>query len=394
MTLFIFNPDTDLALSQDVANFTAPPHAAQIAHDLCTLSYFLAEDDDCILVHNMLQKTWVNDMNHRLHRRVTGVTESEISQVEITRVCPWGWNRSIKNYLMRIGIAETILPTDVELSRIRHAANRERTIDIIRLLCNISADSSYFNTIYAECPTVCVNIPQIKSFIEAHQGTVLKAPWSSSGRGIYIPNSPNERPMEQWSRGIIKRQGAIIAEPLYNRVLDFAMEFRVCRGNTTHFAGYSVFHNDTHNSFEYGIVADDNTLEQIILNESNTTHALLTHISSQLCKIIHNLVGEIYDGFVGVDMMVCSDSNGNRFINPCIELNMRCTMGVLANRIAQYCTDLGAKHSESLPSKRKFMVKYYPTTDKYIAATEHIAANGGIILNAINNDTHFMACVL
>ncbi|MDE6716035.1 MAG: hypothetical protein K2J74_06095, partial [Muribaculaceae bacterium] len=389
--LYIFNPDNDLALASDVANFTTPPHAAQIAHDLCTLPYFIAGAGDYVLVHTELQKQWIADIDQRYQRGITGVCADEIPDLQIERVCPWGWSRSIRQRLLRLGVDGNLLLSDEALAQIRYAASRERTIDIMKELQHFESDRG---GVWCECPTRCDDFFQVKSFIESHRGTVLKAPWSSSGKGIYIPNSPNERPMEQWCRGIIRRQGFIIAEPLYEKVLDFAMEFGVCRGRGTSFAGYSVFFNDSHNSFDYGVVAENLELETIICETACVSADRLAQLSASLCKIIDSLVGNVYDGYVGVDMMVCVCSDGRRFINPCVEVNLRCTMGVLANRIAL----LGCVPDRSVscvPSdvRKKFMVRYYQTKDEYMVAAENAVATGGIILNAIDENTHFLASV-
>lgn len=390
-TLYIFNPENDLALARDVDNFTPPPHAAQIALDLCTLPYFIAKNGDFVLVQTELQKQWIADMEQKWHRGIIGVCADEIRNLHIERVCPWGWSRNIRQKLLRMGISENLLPTDEALKQIRFAASRERTIDIMKELFIEWEDG-----VCCECPTRCDNFFQVKSFIETHSGTVLKAPWSSSGKGIYIPNSPNERPMEQWSRGIIRRQGFIIAEPLYDKVLDFAMEFGVCREKGTHFAGYSVFCNDTHNSFDFGVVAKNLELETIICEKSGVSRECLANLSAVLCKIIDSLVGGIYDGYVGVDMMVCVCSDGRCFINPCVEMNLRCTMGVLANRIAQLGADSECVSCVGVPSdvRKKFMVKYYQSKEEYCVAAENVIANGGLILNAIDENTHFLASAI
>ena len=52
MTLHIFNPEHDIALAANLANFTAPHAGRQLRHDLGFIPALWAEEGDSVLVDN------------------------------------------------------------------------------------------------------------------------------------------------------------------------------------------------------------------------------------------------------------------------------------------------------------------------------------------------------
>lgn len=65
----------------------------------------------------------------------------------------------------------------------------------------------------------------------SHSRALLKAPWSGSGRGIQYVSGSFPIPLEGWIRHILTTQHEVIGEPLYDKLLDFAMEFLQTSGD-------------------------------------------------------------------------------------------------------------------------------------------------------------------
>jgi hypothetical protein len=70
---------------------------------------------------------------------------------------------------------------------------------------------------------VCSSLDEVHEFVDAVGETVLKSPWSGSGRGL-LRVSPQtwSTNVEGWVARVIRTQGGIMGEPLYNKVCDFA----------------------------------------------------------------------------------------------------------------------------------------------------------------------------
>ena len=144
-----------------------------------------------------------------------------------------------------------------------------------------------------------------------------------------------------------------------SKVLDFAMEFE-CNGGRARFAGYSVFSNDSHCSYDSGIVAPQETLGRIIASRLQNPN-LLPAIQASLCDILTLIVATHYDGPLGIDMMVYDD-RGTMRIAPCVEMNLRMTMGAVAIPLADRLLAPG--------STATFKVTYHKSADELTAAAE------------------------
>lgn len=55
----------------------------------------------------------------------------------------------------------------------------------------------------------------------------------------------------------------------------------------------------------------------------------LDSVIGQVLMTINDLVAPHYDGPLGIDMMLYRDENGKIALNPCVEVNLRMTMGMV-----------------------------------------------------------------
>lgn len=132
-------------------------------------------------------------------------------------------------------------------------------------------------------------------------------------------------------RKTLREQGAVEAEPVYDRLADFAMEFYADHdGGGVRYEGLSLF--DTHDSGAYkgnAIATQDELQRRLealapasLLNDEG--HLPLIYIKERLREALSSLLTG-YTGPLGVDMMLTPQG-----IHPCIEVNLRNTMGRVA----------------------------------------------------------------
>lgn len=322
--LRIFNPEHDLALAFGGTNYTPPPMARILRRDLQLLPAWFSHPGDFILSQNIDSDCkWIEHINKQFDLNVNISSTNNLEQFD--DFIPWGWNKFIRRRLFLDGADEHALPTEAQIDTIRALSHRRISIDIHR---------QFLGTIPSLrdiTPIECFSLDEVLEFVHTYPVAYTKAPWSSSGKGIYRAIEPKGLDFTRWVSGTIKRQGSIMCEKPLNAVLDFAMEFE-CKNGTTQFVGYSVFNNDTHSSYSGGLVASTNFLHNkitaIIGNES-----LLNDIRDAAINILNNIIAPHYTGFLGLDMMIYQDSDGSLQVNPCIELNLRTTMGVVSSII-------------------------------------------------------------
>lgn len=313
--VYIFNPEHDLALAHGAHNYTAPPFARQFRHDMrllpvwvATAGSYIAIPDDCPIEED---RRWLHDH----HLDLTPVHFSKIAELGPCRIHPWGWDAALRYRLMQAGVSPEYLPTDDELDCIRRLSHRRMTIAVHQAL----------EEAFSPCPVELKAVEEVHAFIKQHPGCYLKMPWSGSGKGIYRVIDPQgDQHVLRWIEGALRRQGSLLCEVGLDRVQDFAIECK-CRGGHVMFMGYSVFDNDFHSQFGTGRVAPMDELQEMLLG----LYPDLDAVIGQVLMVIDELIAPHYDGPVGIDMMLYWDNNGRIALNPCVEVNMRMTMGMV-----------------------------------------------------------------
>ena len=96
--LHIFNPEHDIALASNLANFTAPHAGRQLRADLGFLPVLWAQEGDVVLVENVEH---AQKASRRL-RRCAGVQFASVPPQEIDGIQVWGWDKALKAQLKKL----------------------------------------------------------------------------------------------------------------------------------------------------------------------------------------------------------------------------------------------------------------------------------------------------
>ena len=149
-----------------------------------------------------------------------------------------------------------------------------------------------------------------------------------------------------------------MVEPLYNKVKDFAMEFYASGdGSPLSFVGYSSFVTDANGSYEGNLLMTDEEIECEL--GTYVSREALHSVRAMLQELIGERIGTDYRGYIGVDMMICHVKRENQkrdmCLHPCVEINLRMNMGVVAHIFYERYVAKGCKG--------RFVVDYYPTPD-------------------------------
>lgn len=312
--LLFFNPENDIALAADVKHFTPPAPARCLREDLQLLPLWIASPGDAILASP-------SDINQKFVDKVAERFPS-YSGIKIYSggdyaPLPWGWSKYACFEMRRRG-AE-VPYCDPLMDKLRILSSRLTAVGILNRLDDKGIASP-------PIPMVCHTVEQVIASVKKMQDAVLKTPWSSSGRGVIRCNSSNvpQAPVE----GALRRQGAIVCEKWLDKKQDFAMEFFAEWGRVK-FLGYSVFFNNRQMSYDHALVASTTRLEAELCKWVSITK--LQTLRAALVETMEDLIPEDFYGYFGVDMMIYADDSGEITINPCVELNLRTTMGVISS---------------------------------------------------------------
>lgn len=362
-TIRIFNPDHDLALAANLKNFTAPHAGRKLRSDIGFFPVLWAEDGDIIIVDD-IDFAESNYRKLRIERKPkvefctmqqlkAVVTEERQKDCEV-KFDAWGWDKSLCFQLMSNGVGESLLPDANALETIRTLSNRRFSSSVLAELCGKFGGGTCGESIY---------VTDIEEFnveiLKKDNRCVVKAPWSCSGRGVrYLLGEDDMEATSQnthnWVRNVLQQQGGIMMEPYYNKVKDFAVEFKLENNGKVSPLGYSVF--DTKNGAYTGNLLATEEEKRSILSQYIDI-SLLDDVVDEICSImaerLSSLVSLPVDTFFGVDMMICAKPDADGFLlHPCVEINLRRTMGLASLYLTPARKDNKAVMSITYESKK------------------------------------------
>lgn len=328
---YIFNPEHDLCLANGSPTFVPPESALKFGHDCRNI------------MENVLGQS--------------GDGEA---------IVPWGWDNVLKYNLLKAGTPEELLPSDEALEQIRSLSHRRTAIKAGKYIRerlkdsgpedSAATDSGLAGFLVKDTPEEIDRPDMVNDFLEKHPNAVFKAPWSGSGKGLrWVRRNEFSHSDRGWCRNIIAKQGSVIAEQREDVVCDFAMLFQSTATGII-FEGYSLFDTDN-GAYRSNILASD---RYILAHLSRfIPENVLTAVRRQLTTFLKENFSGRYEGYLGVDMFICrantetdsvhgtdtfgkdnnpgrfiqtEDSQGKYLLNPCVEINARMTMGLLARK--------------------------------------------------------------
>ena len=282
--IFIFNPEHDLCIANGDENFVPPRSALGFAKEN-------------------------TDMSAHLER----------PNKQRRQIIPWGWNHSLRKRLINEGIDPAALPSDGELQFIRTHSRREFALDVHSRLCRKAPQ-----VIGPDYRIVATSINEVEAFISANGSAVLKSPMSGSGKGIRFIRERLSESDEGWCRRTLDKQGSVIAERRFEIIKECAMLFE-CHHEGIDFIGYSLFES-RNGAYSKNILASNEDIEDMLA--VYIPRDTLTAIRENLTGIFADTLVGHYEGFLGVDQIICQ-TDSPIFI-PVSEINLRMTMGLIA----------------------------------------------------------------
>ena len=346
MILHIFNPEHDLALASNLSNFTAPHAGRQLRQDLGWLPALWAGENDFVLVDHV---KYAQRCYGRIRTRVGGgqiqfVDKTQLNRLDISEVRPWGWNLALRSFLLRYGVNAVL--SEENIAGIRELSHRRHAVSLLKSL-------QMTGTTGLSCETD--SMTYISECLRHDGAIVVKAPWSSSGRGIRFFNDSLNDSQARWVRNVIDHQGSVIVEPYYHKVKDFGMEFESDGRGCVRYLGLSLFL--TKNGAYKGnvLMSEEKKAEQLC---RYVPAELLLKIQERVCCELGHLFKGRYEGPFGVDMMIVSQPDVNDLLlHPCVEINLRRTMGHVALSFPSFTDGLPRVMQIVLTDKYRLQVR-------------------------------------
>ena len=271
----IFNPEHDLCLANGGRNYVPPASARMFAAESCGLMGLLYPSARCI-----------------------SATGAATLPEEDGPIVPWGWDMTLKGWLLRQGVSERLLPSDAMLADWRELQHRTSWLPL--------QPHSRAVTTTGEIERMLTHCPDL----------VMKAPWSGSGRGLRWVSGKMTDHDRAWLDRVVRTQRCVIVEPRWVVSYDYALEYRIDAEELT-FGGFSLF--DTANGVYRGNrLLPDEEIASIV--------GFQQELRTRLERWLLENVAPRYRGPLGVDII--RDSEGNHHV---AEINLLHTMGMIAH---------------------------------------------------------------
>ena len=331
--LYLFNPDNEISVANGTNGYTPKANITLMADNLSFLMAYLAGEGDWVLVPRLPEIDFLEKRQEIFGVACKPILWEKACLLSFHAIKPWGWSPRMHNLFgelkSRCGeLFRQSVMAEWSNER-RELYSRQRAAECLefirRQLPEVEA---------GVVPRVCRSLPAIREITD-REDVVVKAPWSSSGKGVlFVPRGALMKKEEEILSGILHKQGYVMVEKRLDRVLDFAMEFEMDTAFRLRYLGLSVFKTSKRGEYEGNIVASEEALRERIT--AHVSGELLDQVRDVLMKALLERYEGKYTGCFGVDMMIYQDEEGNYKIQPCVEINLRYNMGIVALQLHRH----------------------------------------------------------
>lgn len=338
--ILVFNPTCEYAIANGNENWQPNQLLQKMEADLSLLLIFLSEKTDFVVVEKLpsdeflvsLQQINIDIPNFILKNAVA--SNQYFVGLPKNKLLPWGWSPAVHKLLSPL---KASCSSEFQQSPIfkwkpvhREITSRKFAAEILKQI-QTTLNTDYILPLEF-LPKVCTTINDFEAAIHQWGKIMIKAPWSSSGRGLQpISKTPVHPKVWEKVMGIVKDQGYAIAEPLLDKVHDLALLFEL-KKEKVEYLGISNFCTNSKGQYE------GNFLNGLPSTIEKSVSEFIEFVAHKIRQPIINAMetskmAANYEGVFGIDTLIYTDKSNRLRINPCLEINVRHTMGLLALRI-------------------------------------------------------------
>ena len=330
MDFFFFNPGCEIEVSVGKTVYSLPKYPALLERDLSVLPMCFARRGDCVAYVPTKDTAFIEFWKERFQCEFMDVAELKHCRREFDFFRPWGISPRMYWIAGKLWLSDDYINTPVgrwDSDIHKQLFSRATSADLFRRMADsVLYDESQW-PLKSQLPRIATTRDEaLEMFNDMPHGSVFKAIYGSSGRGIRILRSSNMTPnLANWIASMIKLHGAISCENLFDKVTDFSVHYDIDDGKAK-FVGISTFTTSETGAYVGSRVGRQ---ERVPGFDDVVTKRLIT---MQINALENSPYSKYYCGPLGVDCMVYRDG-GQLKINPCVEVNCRYSMGRLAMEV-------------------------------------------------------------
>ncbi len=339
MLLHLFNPGYESAVLLGKPNYTAPFNVQRMQRELALLPLWYGDTADYVWVEKLPDLSDFKFPPHSPHYITRQDWEAGTQVIPPLTAAPWGLSPQVIRFFEEL--RKTSVGRELRIPRWKEEYKKLTSRETAALcLKRIKAELPGFTM--PDLPLFVSSVGEVEKYISHNKPPfVIKTPFSSSGRGLLWINTHSLTDKEKDRiTGALRKQQIISIEKGLEKIQDFAMEFYLDENGKATYRGLSVF-TAQNGAYSGNILESQIRLEQRLssfncqLLHASLSERCLSIVNCQLiaAQAIESVYGGHYSGYLGVDMMIYKTEEGRYAIHPCVEINMRYTMGMVAIRL-------------------------------------------------------------
>ncbi len=339
--IFVYNPTCEAAIANGTISYVPNKTLVHFEQDLDVLPMFFATPTDLVLV-NQLPKAEFTDLlqNAGVSLPTFKLFEASLNNPDFVKqpkesLEVWGWSPKIHHDLEKLkpycSNAFQNQPNAYWKDHYKELYSRKKAQEVLNLFLQNHESEAYVSA--EKTARICTSIHEIEKLLNVWKKVAIKAPWSSSGRGLQLLRKSHlNSSVIQWVKSIFNTQGYVMLEALLDKKHDFSLQFKIDSKGQPIFVGIGFFSTNTNGQYDGNILGGIPNVLKPILSEE-----LMKELKEGIAEaLIASEITKHYCGHLGIDCMVFIDDFGNPRIQACVEINLRYNMGILALCLNQY----------------------------------------------------------
>ena len=379
VNLLFFNFSHDLALANGQGNYVSPLLVRTMEADLMPLAAFCASAGDAVVVADGCVER-CKAFYASLCRGVNFVSPTALPAD--FHLQAWGLDAHLFWSLSRCGAM--VGDKTAVVDEVRRLSSRRVAVEVLgslrRELCDepLCGESVW-----------CADMASVTAAVGANPHSVLKAPWSGSGRGLRFADGDIVPPVSGWCNHILASQGGLVVEPLYQKEIDLAAEFMADTSGRVRFVGLSSFLTSDRSTYLGNLVASQDLLRKLVFG--TFSEEVFNRVVACLERLLSEKINGRYVGPIGVDMMICREGN-SLLLHPCVEMNVRTTMGLLAMKLVPLLgPGVSAVFHIRYDEKNEQLCRFMDRFQKPCLNADGGLVSGHLLLTPFHEDAHYIS---
>jgi hypothetical protein len=394
--LHYYNPGHETVTLQGTA-YTPSANVQRMLDELAFLPAWYADKGDYVYMEKDVPPGFLSQLPEEVRPDVTVVSEEALRlhapSFPEMRAAPWGLSwQSIGFYKNLMSRYKTAIELPVWKDAYVELTGRQTGATCFKKIRQLLPGVSF-----PSLPLFFSELPDMEAWLYEHPGaSVIKTPYSSSGRGLlWLKEGRLTDKDRDWINGAIKKQGRVSIEPVLDASSNLAMEFFIDEQGKVRYEGLSVFETSPKGAYHGNKLMAQAELEKGVC--SSIGEALFRQVKETTAEAIRETYAG-YAGYIGADMLVYKTAEGANALHPCIEVNMRYTMGMAAIRLFENYIHPDAKGIFNLTygadpgmvtNAHRKKEEAYPLTFK-----DGKLRSGYLSLCPVTRQTHYIAYIL